>query len=335
MHKLPNLLLAAALSFFAINAFADRVYMKNGDIITGDIKHIWDGELTIEPSYADDFEIDLEEIDFLEGAKQFTLELINGHELEGELRGKNNQGEQIIALSDGSLHSIPLAQLAELDEPEEEFDWDSEISINGNYDKGNTNSENLTVKADTTLKIGDHRHFLDLSTARESQDNISTKEQDKLNYNYNWSFNDPWFLGFTSAYERDPIKDLAYRYTLSPGIGYDFWDDSWRFFTLELSVGYRNEEVEQKINTSATAGWNIRLSHDFLSGDLEAFHNHSVYANVSGRKNNVFSSTSGLKYEIIEDLNFNVELEYDWESNPSGNAVKKDVTLLFGVGYEF
>ena len=36
----------------------------------------------------------------------------------------------------------------------------------------------------------------------------SSKVQDLLRYSYNWMFNDPWFLGASASFERDPIREL-------------------------------------------------------------------------------------------------------------------------------
>jgi len=48
------------VSFFSTNsvAYADLLVLKNGDRITGEIKALWDAEITIEPSYADEFNVD-------------------------------------------------------------------------------------------------------------------------------------------------------------------------------------------------------------------------------------------------------------------------------------
>ena len=37
----------------------DVLVLKNGDRITGEISRIWDNEVTIEPEYSDEFQVDL------------------------------------------------------------------------------------------------------------------------------------------------------------------------------------------------------------------------------------------------------------------------------------
>ena len=40
-------------------ADADVLVLRNGDQITGDIKRIWDSEISIEPEYSDEFQVDV------------------------------------------------------------------------------------------------------------------------------------------------------------------------------------------------------------------------------------------------------------------------------------
>ncbi len=49
----PFGLLVILCLIFCGFAQADLLVLKNGDRITGDIKRIWDSEVSIEPAYAD------------------------------------------------------------------------------------------------------------------------------------------------------------------------------------------------------------------------------------------------------------------------------------------
>jgi hypothetical protein len=309
---------------------ADKVYLKNGDVISGDIKAIWDDELIVEPEYSDEFSVEMEYVDYIEGKKIFTIEFNDGHKIQAEMLGKAEDGKQLI-LVNGRQQSILLSDLAELEEPEEYFDWEYNLGFNIDFNKGNTNSESYVLKSDGLVKLGDHRHIANVSFEREDTEEIKTKNKDRANYSYNWSFNDPWFLGLNIGYERDPIKELTYRYTLTPGVGYEIWDDSWRFFTIQIGSGFQEDKVAGEINHSQTAVWLVRFNHDVNGGDVNFFHNHSLFESLSDRTNTVFNSTTGIKSELTSDLDMNISLDYDKESNPSDGASKEDLRLLIGV----
>ncbi|MDH3865216.1 MAG: hypothetical protein OEV10_14730, partial [Gammaproteobacteria bacterium] len=56
-------------------ATADVLYLKNGDRITGAIKRIWDDEVTIEPEYSDEFQVDLPLVARIESDRDFEIEM--------------------------------------------------------------------------------------------------------------------------------------------------------------------------------------------------------------------------------------------------------------------
>ena len=47
--------------------------LKSGDRISGDVKRIWDAELTIEPEYSDEFQVDLDAIFHIESTRDFEI----------------------------------------------------------------------------------------------------------------------------------------------------------------------------------------------------------------------------------------------------------------------
>ncbi len=164
---------------------------------------------------------------------------------------------------------------------------------------------------------------------------MSIKEQDLFQYNYNWLFSDPWFAGFTSSYERDPIRDLGGRLIAAGLVGRDFWNSARRFMNAQVGLGYQSENIQDQTNKSTVAIWAFRFRYDLLKGDLGFFHNNSVTYNISGRDNTVLKTSTGAQYEITDLLYATVSVDYDYESQPSDLATNSDLALLFGLGLEF
>lgn len=337
-------LLAFLMLFcFMHSAAAGRVFMRNGDVITADIKKIWDEDVTIEPAYADEFTVDLDAVSHFESEREFDIEFRDGREFKVKLAG-GADGVQVLEI-DGTTIEVPVMQLAELEEPEDEFDWDSNVDLNSIVNTGNTDSAQATLQVKTNLKLGDHRHIGSLAFSRDEQDGVTTKEQDRAEYAYNWSFRDPWFLAFNAAGERDPIRDLNHRISVGTGIGYNIWDNAGRFFQLQAITGYLTEEFDVRDETtgevigtdgndSAILGWITRFSYRLIA-DLTIFHDHSWTTNVSGRSNRIFKSKTGVRYEITDLLYANFQFDFDNESNPQADNKATDTTTLIGLGLEF
>ena len=95
--------LALLLKYFAVlpllfgqAVIADVLVLKNGDRITGDIKRIWDSEITIEPEYSDEFKVDVPAVDHIESERNFEIEFEDGTSLVAQLDGADASGNQIV-----------------------------------------------------------------------------------------------------------------------------------------------------------------------------------------------------------------------------------------------
>lgn len=325
---------------------ADFVVMKNGDRITGEIQEIWDHEVIIEPEYDDDtaVTISLDVVDYIESSRDFEIKMLDGRKLIAKLVGRDADGKQLMEI-DGELSTITYAELEELDEISDYYDRDSRIDFNLGLNKGNTDSLNSKLYADTNLKLGDHRHIVDVTLTREEQDNSTTKDNDLFRYNYNWLFADPWFFGGTASAERDSVRDLDHRFILGGAIGRDIWNKPRQAMNFQIGLGYLTEKfsssdaggtpVPSDKNDSLVLSWQYRLRYDLLGGDLEIYHNNTLNSTATGRKNTVIKTVTGTRYEITDLLYLNTSLDFDWESHPAGTAKNEDLAVVVGLGVEF
>jgi putative salt-induced outer membrane protein YdiY len=324
-----------AITFLAPTcATADVLYLKNGDRITGTIKRIWDNEVTIEPEYSDEFQVDLPIVERIESDRDFEIEMPDGSDVVAKMQGVDNDGNQLLVI-DGESIAVPLGKLREVDEPDDYYDWEMLIDYSLSVSDGNTDSLNSRLSGEGLFKLGDHRHIGKVTQIREEQDSATTKDQTLLTYTYNWLFDDPWFFAANAQAERDPIRELRRRVTVSAGIGRDIWNDPRRFLNVQLGAGFSDEEIGLEKETSTVAAWLLRFRHEFFSDDFEVFHNHSIVETIDGRDNTIIKTTTGFRYEITDLLYMNVSLDWDHESQPAGAAEKTDTTFVIGAGLEF
>lgn len=338
LRAIASFLLVASGGLMGNSAHADILVLKNGDRITGQIKRIWDGEVSIEPAYSDEFDVDLEVIDHIESDRDFEIELWDGREATVKLMGANEDKLQIVEFGDEKL-VIALEDILELDEPTKPFDWETHIDLSANTNSGNTNTFSGQLRGDSTIETPNNRHRLDLSKFRETTGEgalkETTKDQTLLQYNYNWKFRDPWFLSANVSHERDPILELDSRLIASVGLGRDIFNTPRRFLSIQIGAGGQSEDAGGISEETTVATWGLRYEQDVFSGDLEIFHNHSITHNLDGRTNTSFKTSTGLRYEITDLLYANVTLNYNYETDPVDIIKNEDITLLLGLGAEF
>ncbi len=311
----------------------DRLVMNNGDVITGEIKRLEKGDVYIEPPYTDEFSVSIDDVASIESGETMEVTLEDGSEVSGQF-ALDSAGAQVVVV-DGQTRPLLLSSLTSFDEPRDYFTRDSNIKFSTVTNSGNTDSNANEIYADTLINVGDHRHNMDLTFRRDETDDVTTKEQDLFNYQYGWMFSDPWYVGGSFTYERDPIRDLQHRYVAGLNVGRDIWDDDVKFLTFSIGVGYSEEEIADEANSGAVGLWKLDYTHDLWGGDVSFFHNHSITQNFFAADNTIFKSNTGVRTELFADIYADVTFRYDYETEPAEGASKDDTTLSIGVGASF
>ena len=191
------------------------------------------------------------------------------------------------------------------------------------------------MNSELELRWGNHRTITNFSSTREELDNQKIRDQDRFNLSYNFLFTNSWFVAANLTTEVDSIALLDRRTSINPAIGYDLFDQPDLSLSIELGGGFQNEIINGIETDSSLVDWRLRYSQDLFSGDLEIFHNHHFYQNLGGRENFVVYTESGLRYSITDDVYLNMQLNYDFDSEPVEGTDGKDLTFLFGVGVAF
>ncbi len=334
IRRNPAVSFILAVIFLPGLALADQLQMKNGDIITGDVKKVEDNKVYIKPAYASEFTVDLAEVVSIEAEKVYEVELEDGSEVNAQFAGSTNDGQQTLIVDDAPMN-VGLAQLAMAALPQAYYERVSHVDLNMTWNGGNTDNKSNLLFADTRVRVGEHRHLAELTIARDENNNISTKKQDLARYSYNWLFNEPWYLGATASYERDPIKDLSYRYTVGALIGRDIFRDSKKFLTVSAGMGYSEQKLAGDTDGGATGLWNLIYEQKLNDGRLSFFHNQNMSYQFYGDNDLILKTNTGFRFDILGNLYTSVSFRWDYETEPAAGTESYDTTLAIGVGAEF
>ncbi len=78
----------------------------------------------------------------------------------------------------------------------------------------------------------------------------------------------------------------------------------------------------------------FRYEQHFLDDDLVVFQETDYQTIVSGRKNKILTTSTGIKWDVLEDVYVKIQVDFDYETEPASDRKKEDVTYLVGVGLE-
>ena len=321
------------LGLLPTTLLADKLTMKNGDVITGTLGKVSADKIFIKPDYTDEYSVDAAEVLSIQSDTEFEIEMADGEKLVARFSG-SLQGEQLV-LVDGTKRTIPISQLAAVAEAEAYYQRESNADLSLTINNGNTDSQNIMLFADTRVKVGEHRHLAEIIFRREEVNGFNTKEQDLLNYQYNWMFNEPWYTGVAASYERDPIRALDYRYTVTALFGRDIFNSDGRLLSVNIGAGFAAEEIAGRSDSGAVGVWNLIYNQDIKGGGIKFFHNQNLAYQFFGNNNAIFKTNTGFQFDLVKDIYAKISLRYDYETEPAPGTSKDDTTLAIGVGAKF
>jgi putative salt-induced outer membrane protein YdiY len=308
--------------------------MKNGDRITGEIEKIWNGEVFIEPEYGDTYAIEMEYVAYVHTDEDFEVEFREGRRISSVIGrlGLDEESLPSVITEDGAYY--PLAKVDNVLEVEDFFDWDVRSDISVNVASGNTNTNSGRFYALGRVKLGEHRHRLELIRDGAEAEGETTKDQTQINYEDMWTFSDDWFVRGALSWTRDPIRELDRRSQLFLGPGYHFYNDSKRTLNVSLGPNYLVEDIGGEKEKSVAVQVVFRYEQRFLDDDLVVFQQTDYQSIVSGRKNKILNTSTGLRWDLPRDVYVNLQVDYDYETNPAEGRQGEDITYLVGVGIE-
>ncbi len=331
MHACWRGALLLAVLLFAGAALADDVLiMKNGDRITGKISKIWDGEIYIEPPYADEIKIAQDKVKTIDARRDFEFEMGEEKKFIGQL-GVDAQGKQVL-VRDGKETPLELSKVEELAEPQSPFEWKARADVNADSSSGNSDTTNALVQAYGMVRFGDHRHQGNFAYNYQKTDGTVGKNQLNLGYEYNWLFDEHWFFAAAAGYERDPVRDLDRRVSLGAGIGYQFYDDARRSLKTSVGPALVHEEVAGETSETGAGFWKLDFRHRLYRDKFEFFYRHGYFVYTGGSKNRVFDASTGLRMDITDDFYTNLQFDYHNESKPAAGRKDTDTKVILGVG---
>ncbi len=313
----------------------DYVIMKNGDRITGEVEKIWNGEVFIEPEYGDTYAIELDYVAYIHTENPYEVEFRRGRRTE-MIVGRLDLGEdgRPVVIAEDTGRTYPLSNIDNMLEIEEFFDWEVRSDISVNVATGNTNTNSARFYALGTVKLGEHNHKLELTRDSALADGETTKDQTNVYYEDLWTFSNDWFVRGSVTWTRDPIRDLDSRSQFYLGPGIHIWDDSKRTLNFSAGPNLLVESISGENDQSVSVQAVFRYEQRFLDDDLVLFQQTDVQRVVSGRENRILNTSTGLRWELPRDIYVNLQLDFDYESNPADGRQKEDVTYLVGVGIE-
>lgn len=315
------------LMFFP-SAYADEVYLTNGDRLTGKIDNLVGGKLTLKSDLAGTVTIDVSNIRAITSDAPLEIHLKDGSVLNERI----TPTEQVDLSTVDSINPPPKPRPR----------WHGEISAGYNSAHGNTNTDNIDVSAVLKRRTEKDRTKIsgDYAKSREKDDTTGKKEtiEDwwKVAGNYDYFLTKKLFAFAEGSYETDDIANLERRVILGGGLGYQ-WVESER---MNFSTRAGLASLYEKFENQGSGGSELaaHLGYDFdkqIRENIKFMHNLKYYPSVDKLSDYFLTSSAEIKADITESIFTSFKVLFDYDATPASGSGNTDVKYIMSVGASF
>lgn len=336
MRILAALLLVGASGL----ALADTVVLRNGDRLTGTIKHLSPDKLTLATQWGGEVSIDRAEVASFATDRPVRWSRQWGGEPNRATFGLA-EAPGVVTIDEGDgPKQVPMSRVALLrpkpHETEDGVAYKGRVMLSTGWSEGNSDSERIWAEADFAARARDWRYDLGLKLRRESDGGQTTADHWLASGKHDRFVEETRFWYLRGSLERDRFKDLSLRSAVGAGYGWQLIDSERTQLSLRAGADAVSEDrIAAPDEAYPAAGWGVDFKHrlDFASAEL--FHDQQGYWNLEDTGKMTVRSRSGIRLPVREGLTASLQLNVDWEREPSPGRRSTDSTWLLGLGYQW
>jgi hypothetical protein len=342
--------------FLAAEAAVDKITLKDGSILKGEIKRVENDELTLDTDYADDVIIEVEHIVAIESEQIYTVRMTEGEEISGhltvtdgkivlreELPRESESGEALPetpssispVVADGRVFTFDDVDW--IDEKESYLRYDAEVNVGAQLARGNTDTTDLHFDALFEPSFGQNTLRLRGEFDRKEADGDTTADRWLASLEYERDFRRRWFVGAANSYEADGQRDLDLRMIVGAGVGYRFFDEDPTHLSAMPSIAYVIETFEDSDDDDNYVAfrWKLDFSRDLYKDDITIYHNHQYLNSLQTFSDILIETRTGIEFDLAWDLTLSTEFQANWDNAPASDTDELDTRYILKIGFEF
>jgi len=320
----------------------DTVYFKNGDKLTGEIKSLRRGELSLNTDATGTIGIEWERISAVVSSQNIQIETTSGIRYFGHLATSEEHSELIVVTDTG-----PQTLVAERVISMEPIDGEGinalniDVSVGYNFAKaGGVAQGNAGLNMDwrSLIRIESLRFSTTTTHTDSETDAEDSSKRVTLGLQHTRLHKNRWFSNTGLSFDRNDELGLNLRTSLSGGGGKFIVQSNTMLWSLDAGLQVSRENLDADDEDTDSLEATFRTNFDwFLFHDPEFDWSTMIQIipslTESGRVRGEIDTS--LKWELIGDLNWGVSLYASYDNQPSASGSTSDYGVNTSLTYEF
>jgi hypothetical protein len=170
-------------------------------------------------------------------------------------------------------------------------------------------------------------------------DTTFTRDQEDVNFKYNYYLGPTWFLTAFISYQRNLELGISRRYQQGLGVGNKFITTRHVYGWLRTGAAINQQQSTDGEKSGTLTELFGQLQFNFFRFTIPKISldfSQTFYYSLSQKDRIRNSGNTDLSWEVINDLDLHLGLYNNYDSKPPATAASTfDFGIIFGVSYEF
>jgi len=315
----------------------DTLWVKNGNVLYGEIKGLSSGVLTMETPYSDDdFTIDYDEVDMLSIERQCIILATAGLRIVGYL--KSEKPGQVKITKNGEEPAVySLKYITGIQQIRNNFfsRFKGNVDLGFNVTKAN-NQRQLNVGGGLHYKGFKWISDLDISSLVSNRDDVEETQRTNINLGTTRLLSKKWFIRGTGSFLSNTEQNLKGRYSLRVGAGQYLATTSKLMFAVLGGLNYNDENYQDPTLDKQSTELYLGSSLDMFNyKDFSLKTRVELYPSLSERGRLRVDYTLNAKYDLPYDFYVKAEFQFNYDNQVAEGGTSFDYILNTGFGWKF
>jgi hypothetical protein len=335
--------LALLTLWAAAPAFADKtdiIELRNGDRVTGEIKKLDRGQLSLSTNSMGTIGIEWKDIERVTSKELYVIELEDGSRIDGRL-GATLDGGQLVVTYGADARVVQMDDVIWIDPLKIDGSrfkrWDGSISAGVDATKAN-NDSSLSMAFSARRRAEAFRIDLDSSVYSRSQDGT----EDSLRANFGGAYRrllpERWFWAAVANAERNDELGIDLRTLAGGGFGRYLVQTGRSLWSVTGGTVLVNEQRAGNESSETNVEGFFSTAFEFFTYDTPKTSLTtilSVFPSITdaGRVRGNLDIT--LRRELVKDLFFDLSFYQSYDSEPPDEGQSSDYGIVTSLGYSF
>ena len=337
-RALPLLVVALFAAGLPRTADADTIMMKNGDRLTGKVERVRDGKLEIDTPYAGTVAVAADAIASVQTDEDVTIIKKDYSRLIGRVIG-GGEGLQVQTAPGAAVESVPAARVSALLPGRlSERDWriTGRVNVGVTDNGGNTDDRRLNGDAEVVARRDRGRWSLTARGNEATERHEDTEGNARAGLQYDRFTDERHYVYGNSTLQHDRFKDLRLLATVGGGVGLQVIERASTHLAVEGGLERVREDfftgIDQRFWATRLV---LRFDHWLWPDVVQLFHVDQSYIALSNIGNTFVRTQTGLRFPLQGGFVSSLQLNVDWDGDPSPGRKSVDRQLVFSLGYRW